>query len=282
MVVRRILEAQTLAERAGLTDEIESELESALTRRAERATVLAQKLEAKDPDSAERLATEFDSILEAHSEILEDLGEKSGHEDTKRASGKFASRLRDGSYRFWSVRFTDDDVIALATEDSSPSGALATMMTESAPTEDSTLALRTEKAVVTGDNSLREENADAVAKFRGRAEKSIEDAYDDFEDVAEKLTSDEHKRIEQDLKKLTERLGNSSTLGDFARILQDSTRLSTFLNAVNRFKEQNVLQRFFNDDHDTGENEQDAREDRDSNDSSSEDSDDNSGSGGRD
>lgn len=290
LIARRIKEAQKLADETRFSENARRELEKELEKRAEKAQKLAEKVRERDQEKAERLAEEFESVLIAHGDILEELAKESGSEETRGSAHLLASSLREGRYRIWR---SETGTIALkerASEDareenqSEESASLALM---SAPAEnaDTTESTETHAASLrfakSGENeeSLRTLVSEEAKK---RAWKLYEEVKDEFDD-ARNLEDVARKRIENTLENLNERLEKADT-NSLPLIIRELLRLQTFIDASNRLRSRDIMRPLFADDENDWKEESDEREETDDSEAEQDEDDDspNEGSGGSD
>lgn len=277
LIAKRLEEAQNLVENERLSEDTREKLERELDKRVLKAKKLAEKIEEGDFEKAERLALEFESVLLAHGDILEELADESKDDDTRTGARLLATSLREGRYYF----LRGNQGIAMARKASESDlaqeqGAEATLALMSASSEESvdTSGTFSSKILEEEHGEQTIERDDRSEEARERVEKLHEDVLETFEDVREKLPEEARERIQKTLADFDERI-RSADRSEFAQIARELLRLETFLKASERLKSRNITRPLFEEDDD----EEDEQDDRDEDDRNEDEDEDRSGSG---
>ncbi len=241
---RRLEEAATLAVQGKLTTEVKKELVERFDTHSERAVASAESFEDNDALLALNLASDFESRLKAHEELLEEVDD-----DDRRIIDNVRKKLA----RAVSLRHRAEGKLAFAPSAkmivNAPAPEMALMMTAEADPVGARVA-DFER------NEPSEEQNRAVAKMRELAERSYKDADGILAKTKGTLDENQIQRAELSLSHSQELLdeGDASVvagqtfeaLDSYRESVATSQRLSVFLKASEHFEFKRVPDVRFN------------------------------------
>lgn len=237
---RRAEEAETLAARGTLSEEVRTELEFAVVAHVEKARALAARLDTKKPGLAEALSARLSSSLAAHDRILAYVGEKSEHADSKENARVFAAHLSRTSA---DTEEHDVEVASVMAPESVPAPETMTVTMMAELVEDAKTGMEQVRAVPVVDDAPNAREA-AALRVEERAELELEKARASFESVRHSLDESATGRIEERFTAAGNLLTAASSsraagdygaaLGSFKKVLDIAIRISAFIRAEER------------------------------------------------
>ncbi|MBI4079891.1 hypothetical protein HY414_01505 [Candidatus Kaiserbacteria bacterium] len=223
---RRMKEAEVLVERGTFTAETKVEIEARLEEHADRVDAEVAAIEPEDPIVAADITSRLGSALEAHSALIERLGEETRDEGSREESRRFASALRERGKR---LARSGEGVSVMAARSAEGDIAVQTVM-------------KSDKAAITATLSIPADDPVAI-RIGESASSTLEEAETRLRAFEKNLNATTAERVKKQIERTKEQLKQLRGYDKkaYENALKDAQKLKVFIEAQEEFEKRDLL-----------------------------------------